>query len=138
MSEANRRLAKRWFEEVWNRQRVETVDEILDPQALGHMEGGDVRGPEAFKAVRGDLLRAFPDMKVEVEDTVAEGDHVVLRWNVRATHRGEGLGARPTGRSVDFRGMTWMTFRDGKIVEGWDSWNLGLLLQRIQAQRTEP
>ena len=133
MSEANRALARRWFEEVWNRQRAETVDEILAPDALGHMEGGDVRGPEAFKVVRADLLRACPDMKVEVEDTVAEGEHVVLRWNVRGTHRGEGLGAAPTGQAVAFRGMTWMTFRDGKLVEGWDSWNLGLLLQRIGA-----
>ena len=134
MSEENRALAKRWFEEVWNRRRTETVDELLAQEGVGHMEGGDVRGPEAFKAVRADLLRAFPDMRGEIEDTVAEGDHVVIRWNVRGTHGGEGLGAQPTGRSVDFRGMTWMTFRGGKLIEGWDSWNLGLLLQRIRTE----
>jgi predicted ester cyclase len=59
---------------------------------------------------------------------VADGDRAVVRWSAQAHHEGELLGIAPSGREIRFRGMTWMVFRDGKIVEGWDSWNLGGLL----------
>ncbi len=49
---------------------------------------------------------------------LADGDHVVVRWPARGTHLGDGLGMPPTNRSVDFRGMTWLTFKNGVIVEG--------------------
>jgi len=72
-------------------------------------------------------LNAFPDLQVEVEDTAADGDQVVVRWHASGTHLGAGLGMPATDRPVDFRGMTWLTFRDGVIGVGWDSWSLGRL-----------
>lgn len=129
--ERNRALAIRWFRQVWNERRVETVDELFAPDGIGHTESGD-QGPAEFKAARAGLLDAFPDIKVEVEDTAPDRDHVVVRWRARATHRGAGLGMPATNRSVDFRGMTWLTFEDGVIVEGWDSWNLGRLLESLR------
>jgi len=69
---------------------------------------------------------------VEVEDTAADSDQVVVRWRAHGTHRGDGLGMPPTNRTVDFRGMTWLTFKNGVIVEGWDSWNLGRLLALLR------
>ncbi len=65
-------------------------------------------------------------------DTATDGDHVVVRLGARGTHRGDGLGMLPTNRSVDFRGMTWLTFNNGVVVEGWDSWNLGRLLESLR------
>jgi predicted ester cyclase len=62
----------------------------------------------------------------------ADGDHVFVRWRARGTHRGDCLGRPAIGRPVDFRGMTWLTFRNGLIVEGWDSWNLGELLESLK------
>jgi len=65
--------------------------------------------------------------------TAADGDRAVVRWHARGTHRGDGLGGMlPTNRKVDFRGMAWLTFRSGVIVEGWDSWNLGRLLESLR------
>jgi len=133
MSEANRSLAKRWFQEVWNQRRAETVDELLPAHAVGHMEGTEIRGPGQFKAIRAALLDAFPDFHIVVEDTLAEGDHVVVRWRVSGTHGGAGLGFPATGQSVNFRGMTWMTFSNGMVTEGWDAWNQGALLQQLQS-----
>ncbi len=134
MSETNRALAKRWMEEVWNERRTETIDELLAAHAIGHMEGGDVRGPADFKTARATLLDAFPDLRVTVEDTIAEGNHVVVRWRVTATHRGAGLGFAATHRAVEFRGLTWLTFERGILVEGWDAWNQGALLQSLRSQ----
>ena len=130
--EINRALAVRWFHEVWGERRTETIDELFPPHAIGHTEVSDFQGPAEFKSGREALLDAFPDMSVEVEATAADGDHVVVRWRVRGTHLGAGLGMPATGRPVNFRGMTWLTFKDGVIIEGWDSWNLGRLLESLR------
>jgi steroid delta-isomerase-like uncharacterized protein len=130
-SERNRALAKRWFQEVWNERRDQTLDELFAADAIGHTENGD-QGREEFKTGRAGLLDAFPDMHVAVEDTSADGDHVVVRWRARGTHFGSGLGIPASGRPADFRGMTWLTFKNGVIVEGWDSWNLGRLLESLK------
>jgi steroid delta-isomerase-like uncharacterized protein len=128
MLPTHRDLVRRWFEDVWNAKRDETVRELLAEGAVCHMEGGDFVGPERFLETRNALLAAFPDVRVEVEDAVADGNQAVVRWKAVAHHRGELLGIPASGRKVEFRGMTWMVFEDGKIVEGWDSWNLGGLL----------
>ncbi|MFN2385450.1 MAG: ester cyclase [Thermoanaerobaculia bacterium] len=133
MATDNERIARRWFEEVWNTRREETVDELMLPQAVGHMEGADVRGPGDFKAARRELLTAFPDMRVTVEDTVGDGDKVVVRWSAAGTHEGDARGLTPTNSPVRFRGMTWLSIRHGKIVEGWDAWNQGKLVSELQA-----
>ena len=133
MSTSNAALAKRWFDEVWNQRRDATVHELLAVGCDGHMEGGDVRNPSEFLAARAALLSTFPDLKVKVEDTVAEGDRVAVRWSASGTHRGGDLGFPASGRKADFRGISWIRFSDGKIVEGWDSWNLGRLLEELRA-----
>ena len=132
MRESNRQLAVRWMEEVWNFRRDATIDEILADDVVGHMEGGNIRSPGEFRAVRANLLSAFPDLRISVEETVAEGDSVVVRWAVSVTHSGEGLGFGPSGRREEFRGMSWMKFKDGKVVESWDSWNQGALLDSLR------
>jgi steroid delta-isomerase-like uncharacterized protein len=133
MAKDIRELARRWFEDNWNRRRAEIVDELLAENAVGHMEGTDVHGREEFKAVRATLLGAFPDLVLEVEDTIAEGDKVAVRWSVGATHLGEHFGFAASGKPVRFRGITWLRFDDGMIVEGWDAWNQGEVMQRLQA-----
>jgi len=124
-------LARKWFEEVWNQRRDATVAELLAPAAPCHMEGAELVGPDQFLAARAALLDAFPDIQVTVEATVAEGDETVVRWSARGTHRGDGLGFAASQKVASFRGMTWMHVANGQVVEGWDSWNLGALLQDL-------
>jgi steroid delta-isomerase-like uncharacterized protein len=133
MPSANALLARRWFDEVWNARNDETVTELLDPNIVGQMEGVDVRSPEDFLKARAGLLDGFPDLQVTVEDVVAEGDNVVVRWSASGTHKGAGLGIPPSKRRVSFRGMSWIVFSNGRIVKGWDSWNLGQLFAQLTA-----
>jgi steroid delta-isomerase-like uncharacterized protein len=100
---------------------------------VGYMEGADIRGREQFLAERRRLLQAFPDLAIVADDVIADGPKVAIRWRVEATHKGDGLGFPATNRRVSFRGMTWMEFEGGRIVAGWDSWNLGGLLQTLTA-----
>ncbi len=133
MSASNAELARRWFEEVWNRRREATVGELMHPDAVGHMEGREIRGPSEFLSGRAQLLGAFPDFGVQVDQIIAQGDDVVVRWSAKGTHRGESLGFPASNRSAAFRGITWLRFRGGRIVEGWDAWNQGKMIHDLQA-----
>ena len=131
-SDEKRRTAIRFFEQVWNTRLDDTIDEVFHPSFCGHGEGVEVTGLRPYKEARRAMLTAFPDLRVNVEDTAADGDHVVLRWNARGTHDGPGFGLQPTHRRVKFRGMTWLTFSGGQVVEGWDTWNQGALFQSLK------
>jgi steroid delta-isomerase-like uncharacterized protein len=137
MSRENVTLAHRWFEEVWNQRREESIDDLMLPTSVGHMETGDVRGSEEFKAVRAQFLSAIPDLHLVIEETAAEGENVVVRWSARGTHAGDGLGMPPTGSPVEIHGITWLKIRDGYLVEGWDRWNLGGLIAQLQSLQTD-
>jgi predicted ester cyclase len=56
-----------------------------------------------------------------------------VRWAAEGTHRGELLGIAATGLHIAIRGMTWLRLSNGRIVEGWDSWNQGRLMSELQA-----
>ena len=129
-------IARRWFEEVWNARRDEAIDELMERGAVGHMEGGDVHGPDEFRSGRAVFLAALPDMQITIEDIVSEGDQAVVRWRVRGTHTGELFGVAPTQRRVEVRGTSWFRIRQGKLTEGWDTWNLGGLLDSLRSEGT--
>jgi steroid delta-isomerase-like uncharacterized protein len=87
-------------------------------------------GPEAQKQRSAMLLSAFPDVQFTIEDMVAEGDNVAVRWVMRATHQGAFAGIPATGRQVAMSGITIYRLTDGKIGEAWSTFDqLGLLHQ---------
>jgi steroid delta-isomerase-like uncharacterized protein len=131
--EENMQIVQRWFKEVWNEGRVETVHELFaaDGVARGQRGStGEIRGPEEFLRFVGEIRGAFPDIKVTVEDILGAGDRVVMRWSAVMTHTGDAMGMPATGRSVRSTGITIARIVNGKIVEGWDNWDqLGMLEQ---------
>lgn len=126
-------LVQRWFEEVWNQGREATIDELLakDAPIFGLGEGDmDVRGPSGFKPFFRNLRSSFPDLKMRIEDSIAEGDKAVVRVVLEGTHSGDGLGIPATGRRVRVAGIVIVYSSEGKLVAGWNSWDqLGLLRQ---------
>ena len=126
-------VVRRWFEEVWNQGREETVDELFAPDAIAHglAEGGaEARGPEDFKIFSRGLRSAFPDIHIGIEDLIVHGDKVAARFVVEGTHGGDGIGVAPTQRRVSVEGMCIVRIGDGQIVEAWNYWDqLGLLRQ---------
>ena len=121
----NKALVQRWFDEVWNKGREAAIDEMLAPRAVVHGVG-----PEGFKRFHTAYRTAFPDVKVTIEDMVAEGDRVALRWRATATHTGPLLNVPPTGKPVTFEGMGIVRVDKGMIVEGWNLFDqLGMFTQ---------
>lgn len=136
MSAEQVELVHRWFEQVWNRGRLEAVDEMLSADAVGHglgAPGVEVRGPEGFKPIVTQFRGAFPDVEMTVEQTITEGEWIATRWSARATHGGDGLGLRPTGLRITTTGMSMARVRDGQFVEVWGNWDMFGLLQQIDA-----
>jgi steroid delta-isomerase-like uncharacterized protein len=131
--EENKAVVRRYFEEVWNRQDLDVVDEIIAPDLLDHeVDGSEQRsGPEDVKSyLAGYYFKALPDVHITVEFQVAEGDKVLTYVTVRGTHQGELLGVAATDKRIKVTGMSVDRIERGKIVEGWVSWDqLGLLKQ---------
>jgi steroid delta-isomerase-like uncharacterized protein len=132
MAQENSSLIRRWFEEVWNKGRMEAIDEMASADVVGHGQAQHATdiGLKEFKPFVRALRSAFPDMKVNIDYVIEQGDKVVARWTATMTHKGEFLGFAPTGKKVTVTGTTTQRISGGKIVEGWDNWDqLGLLVQ---------
>jgi steroid delta-isomerase-like uncharacterized protein len=132
MSEANKNVVRRLFEEVWNKGNLPVADEAFAPSYTHHDPSTpDVgRGPESEKK-RATLYRtAFPDLRLAIEDIIAEGETVMARWSCRGTHKGELSGIAPTGKQFNISGVTIARLANGKMAEGWVNWDaLGLMQQ---------
>jgi len=137
MSLQCRELSHKWFEEIWNKKRAETIDELVTENSVGHTEVAEATSVPAFKQFHGEFLTAFPDLVIHIEDTITEGENAVVRWRAEGTHAGEWAGVAPTKRRVRIRGMTWFRYEDGKIAEAWDSWSpTALTLQLREGSAT--
>jgi len=130
----NKELAQRWFEEIWNQKNLGAMNEMLHSDCSGFLEGGIVKGAEQFRDLAFvPLVAAFPDLVVTLDNVIGEGDDVAVRWSVAATHTGPIFGIPASGRKVAFSGITWLRFSDGKMIEGWDRWNLHGLLSLLKS-----
>ena len=132
----NADLARRWFEEVWNQKREATIDELFaaDGIAYGLGEGGrQLPGPQAFRQFWRKMIGAFPDIHINIEDAISEADRTALRFTFTGTHRGDQLGMPPSGRQIRVTGMSFTRWRNGKIAEGWNEFDVAALLQQINA-----
>jgi steroid delta-isomerase-like uncharacterized protein len=135
MSAENKAILRRWFEEVWNQGNTATVDELLPEDGVAHGLGPDLRGPAAFKEFHATFRNAFPDIHIDIEDVIAEGDKVAYRWTATGTHQGHLLGIPPTGRSPRFTGMGIVRIRNGRIVEGWNVFDQLGMFQQLGVQQ---
>jgi steroid delta-isomerase-like uncharacterized protein len=135
MSEANKLLVKRWFEQVWNQKSEAAIDQMFSPQGKSHgFPDADaiLVGPEAFKAVHRTFCGAFPDLHVDLEEIVTEGDRVAARWRVSMTHLGDHLGFPASRKKEILAGSTFAIVKSGQIVEGWNYMDLQSLMKKLQ------
>lgn len=136
MPESNLDLFKRWFEQVWNQRRIATITELFAPNGISHgvaEDGSDLIGPQGFLPFYERFLNAFPDMKLKVEDAIAYGDKVLIRWSATMRHTGDGLGVAATNKPVAIGGMSLARIANGQLVEAWDHWDKLAMLQQIGA-----
>jgi predicted ester cyclase len=118
-TEENKATIRRFFEEVWNQGNLTVVDALNDPNFVDQSLRPPVHGLEAIKQFVTMYRAAFPDVHVTLEDLIAEGDKIVIRFTATGTHQGELIGIAPTGRQITVTGINVTRFANGKVVEGW-------------------
>ena len=130
-TEANKALANRVWEEVWHLGNLNLIDEWFTQDFVRHDPGGRVlRGTDQNRQFIGSLRLSFPDVRYTVDDQIAEGDKVVVRYHFQGTHLGAFQGLPPTGKQITYTGILIYRFADGKIAEQWTEFDLlGLLRQ---------
>jgi steroid delta-isomerase-like uncharacterized protein len=135
MSEENKQLVRRWFEEVWNKGRADAIEQMFDANGIAHGLSDDpsnpIKGPKEFKPFHTLFREAFPNMTIIIEDMVAEGDRVAARCSVRAKHEGEFRGRVGAGSPVEFTGITIVRIDEGKIVEAWNNFDFMTLHRQV-------
>ena len=138
MSEINKALAKKWFEEVWNKSRREAIAEMLAPDAPLEEAGEVTVGPEGFYPFFDRMQATFSNVHVTIEDAIADGDKVCLRWTFTAKHTGDGLGLPPTGKQVKVTGISIVRIENGRLVHGWQNWDMLGMLAQIREEPKAP
>ena len=135
-TEENKALLRRSVEEVFSAQGdIDVADEIFAPDYIGHnpTDPQDVRGPEGAKELASIYRSAFPDVRLSIEEQVAEEDRVVTRWIASGTHQGELMGIAPSGNRVTVSGTSIERIVNGKIEETWDNYDALGMMQQIGA-----
>ncbi|MHC4519796.1 MAG: ester cyclase, partial [Planctomycetota bacterium] len=135
--ETNKVLVQRMIDEVMNQQNLAVVDELFAADYLMHDPAWpmEVKGPEGFKEWAGAMLDPyFSDSRITIEDMIAEGDKVAVRWTWSGTHTGEFMGIPPTGRQTTVAGISIHRFADGKFVESWVNYDALGMMQQLTAE----
>ena len=135
MSEENKQLLRRWFEEVWNNGRADAIEEMFDENGIAHGLSDDpskpIKGPREYRPFYAAFREAFPNMIIVVEDMVAEGDKVAARCSVRGRHEGDFMGRAATQAPVEITGIAIVRIENGKIVEAWNNFDFMTLHRQV-------
>ena len=116
--EENKAVVRRFFEELLSRDDIAVADELLSPGFRFYFAGSpDPMNLESYKEFLVARRAAFPDRCFVVEDMIAEGDKVSVRFTMRGTHKGEFRGIAPSGKEVTMTGIDTIRLSDGKMVE---------------------
>jgi steroid delta-isomerase-like uncharacterized protein len=133
-TEQNKAVVRRVFDEVINEGNLNVADETLTPDYVYRSPGSpDFHGPEGFKQLITMYRSACPDVHLEIDELIADGDTVVTRWTGRGTQLGEFMGIPPTGKQVTVTGVIITHFRGGKAAEEWELMDMLGLLQQLGA-----
>ena len=129
--EENKAIARRWYDEAFNKHRVAAIDELYAPDFVTHdnplvPEGNRAGAKQLFAS----LFAAVPDLSATVEDIIAEGDKVVVRYTTWGTQQGDLIDIPATGKSFTMACIDILRFEDGKIAEHWvEADHLGMMRQ---------
>jgi steroid delta-isomerase-like uncharacterized protein len=127
---AQNKKIQRGYIEALNRGDTAFVDGYLHPEYVFHGAMGGLN-KEQFSQTHSAIVAAFPDLKLTIEDQIAEGDKVVMRWTGRGRHEGEFQGLAPTGKEVVITGITISRIEGGKEIEAWEEVNMLGLMQQL-------
>jgi predicted ester cyclase len=123
--EDNKNLIRKYIEEVINTGNTDEIEKFISPEYTEIHEGK--RYPVGIKGAKEHIIgvrQTYPDLKLTVDQQIAEGDWVATCITARGTHKGSWLGMKPTGKQVSFTGVNIEKVENGKITEHGGAANL--------------
>ena len=135
MAREQNTIVHEWFERVWNEGQEDEIDRLMAADAVVHglsdADGNPCRGTAGFKPLYHAFRQAIPDLRIDVDDCLRDGETIAFRCTARGTHRGDGLGVPATNRPVEFAGMGFIRVENGQIVEAWNTFDFHELYRQI-------
>lgn len=133
MSADARTIVRSLYEEVWNKRRLELVDEIISPSHALHDPNltGSAVGPEAYKRQISRFITGIPDLRFTLEDIVGEREKLAVAWTISGSHKGEFMGIPATDKKVAIDGITIHHLVNEKIMDSYVSWDVWGLMQQL-------
>ena len=130
----NKSLCRTFFEELHNKQNLEIIDRLVDPNVVSHDPfPNQAEGSKGFRDTMQLFRSAFPDMSAKINDMIAENDKVMTKLTVYGTHLGEFMGIGPTKNKIEYEEVIILRIADGKIVEHWAVADALSLMQQVGA-----
>ncbi len=120
--------------ELINDRNLDAAFELYAVDYIYHGPGGqEVRGRDGIRGLWEVFLAAFPDLHSTVDEVIAKGDKLVLRWTIQGTHTGEFLGTPASNKPMTLPITEVFRIADGQLVEAWDQWDRLHLMEQIDA-----
>jgi steroid delta-isomerase-like uncharacterized protein len=135
IGDENKALVRRWIEEGFNRQNLAVVDELIAEQ---FSVNGQTIGRDGLRMSMSRHLMGFPDLRVTIDDILAEGSKVGVWYTAEGTHRGEFEGIPATGKRVKWSGFDLLTVEHGKITQARFISDFFGLMTQLGAQPQSP
>jgi steroid delta-isomerase-like uncharacterized protein len=133
-SAQNKAVARRFFDEVFNKGQLQVVDEIFAKEYVGYSSAslkGPIKGPAGIKEFVTTYRTAFPDIHFAFEDVLTDGDKVSIRWTTTGTHKGSLPGVAATGKKMSVTGIGIAQILDAKIIRSFSQINTLSMLQQL-------
>jgi predicted ester cyclase len=133
IEEENKTLVRRLYETIAKDKDLSILDEYIAENAIDHNQllPGQSQGVEGTKQAYTKVLQAFPDLQINIEDQIAEGDKVVSRLKMTGTHKGEFMGIPPTGKKGTASLIDIVRIAGGKVVERWGLMDQAELMEQL-------
>ena len=136
---ANKELLRRFYKDVYVDWNMTLVDEVVASEFTSHdWDEGSPTGPQGFRDYYSAIRSALPDARYVVDDLIAEGDRVVVRWRLLGTHEGYFGGIAPSGRAIVLKGIAIYRVVQDKLMERWVVSDLHGVLEAIGQGATRP
>jgi steroid delta-isomerase-like uncharacterized protein len=133
MSEEAKSLIRQFYGEV-SAGNLGVIDELVADDVIEHEEfPGLEPNKDGVKQFFAMFRSAFPDLRMEADETVSEGELVCVRGTMSGTHQGEFMGIPASGKRFEIRGFDMVRVRDGQVVEHWGVTDMMSMMQQLGA-----
>ncbi|MEZ0373623.1 MAG: ester cyclase [Candidatus Sericytochromatia bacterium] len=126
-------MVMHFYDEIMTQNKLDMADKYIAMNAIDHdpMMDPKMSTLDNFKSMMKMMHAGFPDLKITVQDVIIEGDKVAVRYRMTGTNKGDFMGMKATGKTVDLEGVDIMRIADGKFVEHWGYMDSMIMMQQL-------